>query len=190
MSEERMYPPADESSIRYAGWSVTAAAFAGVMLHGTIRPTVLDRKMTVTSESPKRPTWLNKEAKRVWDHITEHLDKNDLLQSTDAYTLSAFCVSAARWQSAERAIDSEGQFIKEPIVNRSTGNVTGYKTVKHPAVIVARQERESMLKFAASFGLDLKSRTSLDIPPPVNTEEPEDAEEDDDCEYLYVPSGD
>jgi P27 family predicted phage terminase small subunit len=155
------------------------------LLHGTGRPRTGGSRVSVTSSTPRRPSWLNKEARRVWEHIVEHLDKNDLLKSTDAYTLSAFCVSAARWQSAERVIDSEGQFIKEPIVNRSTGNVTGCKTVKHPAVIVARQERESMLKFAALFGLDLKSRTGLDIPPPEEPE-PEDADEDDD--YLYVPS--
>lgn len=134
-------------------------------LHGSRQPTTQRavQGSNPNPQTPKRPNWLNAEARKIWKHLIQHLEQNDILQSVDAYTLAAFCVAASRWQSAERTIDAEGQFIKEPIITRS-GAVTGHKRVKHPAVIVARQERESMLKFAALFGLDLKSRTSLDIP--------------------------
>jgi len=111
-----------------------------------------------------RPKWLSKEARRVWDHVAESLGDN--LKSVDSYALSSFCVAAVRWQSAEQTIDEQGQFLEQPIVNRSTGNVIGTKIIPHPAIKIAKEAREAMLKSAALFGFDIRSRGSLDIPLP------------------------
>jgi phage terminase small subunit len=64
-------------------------------------------------------------------------------------------------------------------VTRS-GNVSGYRTKKHPAVTVAKDERAAMLTAGRLFGMTPASRSSIHAP------EPEQPIEDDDDDDIFV----
>jgi P27 family predicted phage terminase small subunit len=110
--------------------------------------------------SPKCPAWLAKEAKAEWKRVTKELAALDLLKSTDTAALASYCQSYARWQQAEQTIEAEGQTIKEPIVSKS-GNIVGYKTKRHPATTIAKDEKAAMLRSASLFGFDPSSRSRI-----------------------------
>ncbi len=109
---------------------------------------------------PKCPSWLAKDAKREWKRVTAELAHVGLLKSTDQAALAAYCVAYGRWQTAEAIVTAEGQTVREPIVSKD-GAVLGYKTKRHPATIIARDERHSMRASASLFGFDPSSRSRL-----------------------------
>lgn len=112
------------------------------------------------SSDLKCPAWLTAEAKREWRRVTAELEALDMLQSVDQAALASYCMAWARWQAAEKIVSDEGQTVKEPVVNKA-GVVVGYKTKRHPATTVAKDERAAMLRSAALFGFDPSSRSRL-----------------------------
>ena len=112
------------------------------------------------SGSVSCPTWLTDEAKKEWKRVIAELDALGMVQSVDRASLSSYCQAWARWKSAEAIVSSEGQTFKEPVLDKQ-GSVVGHKVKRHPATIVARDERTSMLRSAALFGFDPSSRTRL-----------------------------
>lgn len=85
-----------------------------------------------------------------------------MLRSVDTASLAAYAQAYARWRSAEEMIDAEGQTVREPITNKS-GEVVGHKTKRHPATIIAKDERAAMHRAASLFGFDPASRTRIDL---------------------------
>lgn len=112
---------------------------------------------------PTCPSWLAPDARAEWKRIAHELAELDLLKSTDQAALAAYCVAYDRWQSAERIVTDQGQTISEPVVSKS-GDVVGHKIKRHPASIIARDERTSMLKAASLFGFDPSSRSRIVMP--------------------------
>jgi P27 family predicted phage terminase small subunit len=110
--------------------------------------------------------------------LNADLSHLDLLKATDQAALAAYCQAYARWVTAERIIEVEGQLVREPIVTRS-GNVTGHRWKKHPAVTIAKDERAAMLAAGRLFGLNPSSRSTIHAPA---TEQR--ADDDDDIAYL------
>jgi P27 family predicted phage terminase small subunit len=150
------------------------------LLHGN-RKSSLNPHEPRFSGQPVCPDWLNPLAKSEFKRITSELGHIDLLKGTDQAALEAYCVAYARWRSAEEIVNREGQTVNEPVVTRS-GNISGYRIKKHPAVTVAKDERASMLACGTLFGLSPSSRASLHAPAvdlPTN-------DEDDDGD-LYAP---
>ena len=116
--------------------------------------------------TPKCPKWLPKEAKAEWKRAYAILEPYGILKATDQTIFAAYCMSYCRWQQAERQVEKEGQTVREPVLTRS-GNPTGeYKVKAHPAVAIARMERQSVKQIAALIGLDPSSRTRIagDVP--------------------------
>jgi P27 family predicted phage terminase small subunit len=111
--------------------------------------------------TPKCPSWLPKEAKAEWKRAYALLAPFNILRSTDQAMFAAYCVSWSNWKQAEMIVQKEGQTCREPVVTRS-GNPTGdYKIRTHPAVAIARQEKQMMQRFASLFGLDPSSRARI-----------------------------
>ena len=86
-----------------------------------------------------------------------------LVTVPDQAALAAYAQAYARWRQAEEQIEREGQLVKEPVVTRS-GNISGWRWKKHPAVTIAKDERAAMIATGRLFGLNPSSRTSLHVP--------------------------
>ncbi len=108
--------------------------------------------------TPVCPEWLTPEAKIEWERVVAELKALDMLRSVDSSALAAYCQSYARWQSAERLIDCDGQIVYEPMVNKA-GEVVGHKTKRHPAVSIAKDALATMLR--ASSPLRFRSLQPL-----------------------------
>jgi P27 family predicted phage terminase small subunit len=127
------------------------------------------------------PSWLHPLAKREWRRVVAEFAGSGLLKLTDLATLAAFCQAYARWKTAEAIVDAEGQTVNEPVITRS-GNPTGrYRVKRHPASVIAKDERLSMLRAASLFGFDPSSRSRVHIP-----DGPEAIVDDEDDSHLWA----
>jgi P27 family predicted phage terminase small subunit len=154
------------------------------LLHGSrIRKDQSRKEVNLKGQPLKCPSWLklNPLAQKEWKRVMDEFGHTGIIKAVDKASLEAYCMSYARWIEAERIIAKEGQTITFPVVTRS-GNLSGYKTAKHPAVTIARDERAAMVKFAGLFGFAPSTR----LPDLTNTDEPEEEEEDD--ASLFSPS--
>lgn len=132
-------------------------------LHGNPGKRALNGTEPRFSGTPKCPEWLTKNAKAEWKRVVKELESLDLLRSVDSSALASYCQSFARWQSAEEIVDAEGQTVQEPITNKA-GDVVGFKTKRHPATIIAKDERAAMHRAASLFGFDPASRSRISLP--------------------------
>jgi P27 family predicted phage terminase small subunit len=112
---------------------------------------------------PECPDWLTAAAVIEWNRIVEELHFLDMLRSVDTAALAGYCQSYARWKSAEQTVEAEGQTINEPIISKA-GELVGHKIKRHPATLIARDERAAMARLAALFGFDPSSRSRLSVP--------------------------
>ena len=92
------------------------------------------------------------------------MDNQSRPKITASLSLSPTTQSYANWQAAEAIVQAEGMFLKEPALN-SRGEVKGHRTVKHPAIGVAKDEKAAVRSFGGLFGLDPMNRTRVVVPP-------------------------
>lgn len=149
-----------------------------LLLHGNPGKRRLNHNEPKFSGTPLCPSWLHPLAKAEFTRITSQLVHLDLLKATDQAALEAYCQSYARWVTAEQQVEAEGQLVKEPIVTRS-GNVSGYRWKKNPAVTIAKDERAAMLAAGRLFGLNPSSRASIHAPSPDLPSSTNDSDDDD-----------
>lgn len=97
------------------------------------------------------PAWLAPEAKTEWKRISKSLDELGILTDFDRAALAGYCQSYARWKQAEEIVSKKGM----TITDRYGREVT------RPEVVISRQEKMEMLKFAAEFGMTPSTRTKL-----------------------------
>ena len=106
------------------------------------------------------PAFLSTAAKEEWGRIVEQLKHLDMLRPVDTSALAGYCQSYARWVSAEQIVEREGQTVQVPILNKQ-GEVVGYNTKRHPATLIAKDEKIAMQKFAGLFGFDPSSKGKI-----------------------------
>ena len=157
------------------------------ILHGNPGHRPLNKNEPKFTGTVTCPTWLPDIAKTEWKRIVDQLAELDMIKSTDQSALAAYCVSFARWVTAEKQVNKEGQTLKQPLTDKAglpvldpKGKVL-YKIIRHPATIIAKDERTSMLKAASLFGFDPSSRSRVQVPETKETEP-----EDDSLASLYA----
>lgn len=111
---------------------------------------------------PKRPAWLDNEAKREWDRLAPELEKLGLLTTIDGTAFAAYCQSYSRWRQAEETLKKHGTVFKTP---------SGY-IQQLPQVAIARNYAKIMREFCMQFGLTPASRSSIDLKPSTGEEDP------------------
>jgi P27 family predicted phage terminase small subunit len=94
----------------------------------------INRREPKFTGAPVCPAWLTNVAKIEWKRVVLELESLDMLRAVDTAALAAYCVSYARWKSAEAIVDLQGQTVSEPILS---------KTGKVPSVAMASQERSA-----------------------------------------------
>jgi len=152
------------------------------LLHGNPGKRAINTKEPKFSGTPTCPAWLPLEAKREWRRAYALLEPHGILKATDEAVFAAYCLAYARWKSAEKIVEAEGQTVREPVTSRS-GHDTGRSKIKaHPAVAIARAERQSMMRLVALLGLDPSNRSRVQTGIPESM----DTEEDGDESALYM----
>lgn len=136
------------------------------LLQGNAGKRALNKREPKFSGVPVCPEWLTPSAKTEWDRVVKELSALDMIKSVDSSALAAYCQSYARWQSAERMIDCDGQTVMEPITNKA-GEIVAHKVKCHPAVGIARNALTAMLRASALFGFDPSSRSRLSVGEPT-----------------------
>ena len=152
------------------------------LLHGNPSKRPLNVREPDFKGTPKCPAWLPKAAKAEWKRAYALLEPFRVLRATDQAVFAAYCVAFARWKSAEKIIEAEGQTVREPVVSRSGYDTGKHKIKAHPAVAIARAERASMIKAAALLGLDPSNRTRIQAGAPDLAT----TDDDDDDTYLLA----
>jgi P27 family predicted phage terminase small subunit len=101
---------------------------------------------------PPCPRWLPVEAKRIWRALAPKLERVGLLTEADGPAFADMCLCLARLREAEEDISRRGL-----LVPGDRG------MVKNPACQLAREYRAALQKWAARFGLDPASRSTMDL---------------------------
>ncbi len=109
---------------------------------------------------PKPPAHLLPEAKAEWKRLAPALSLLGILSDLDHSPFAAYCQSYARWIQAERMLsglaeqDASGR--DALLVKTRAGGVT-----VNPAVWIARNAANDMVRYAAEFGFTPSSRTRV-----------------------------
>jgi P27 family predicted phage terminase small subunit len=139
------------------------------LIQGNAGKRKINRAEPKFAGAPECPEWLTEVAKTEWNRIVAELAALDMLRAVDSASLAAYCLSYARWRSAEEIVDAEGQTVQEPVTNK-TGDVVGFKIKRHPATTIAKDALASMLRASALFGFDPSSRSRLSVGEPTEAD--------------------
>jgi P27 family predicted phage terminase small subunit len=104
---------------------------------------------------PKAPTWLSKEARKVWRYYASRLADVRVLTEIDRECLGIYVTAAARLAKAEAEIAKTAEVVKSP---------AGFAVV-NPWVNVALKCTETMRHYGEQLGLSPASRTRIKVGP-------------------------
>jgi P27 family predicted phage terminase small subunit len=127
----------------------------------------LDEKLAALPKAsrgiPPAPPHLPKAARDVWDQLREQQAVMEQDFGADATILEGLCVNYVRAVEADLLLERDGCDVHEPIVDKTTGEVKGYKIKNHPAVARSNLCWRNVQMFASDLGLTLTSRQRLSI---------------------------
>jgi P27 family predicted phage terminase small subunit len=104
--------------------------------------------------SPEAPSGLSPTGRREWSRVIALLRERGMLDDLDATLLADYAICFERLQAAEKEVTDKGL-----LVEGQRGCL-----VKNPALGVARQYRDSLIRISAQLGLTPSSRARLDAP--------------------------
>lgn len=120
---------------------------------------------------PRRPSWLNAKAARVWRRIIPRLEEMGILGTIDSEALARYSVIFAKWRDAEEWLEKNGtMFPVRGIVTEAfpEGVVVGFK--EYPQVGRAIAYAEQLLRLEKQFGMNPGARANL----VTETEDPDE----------------
>lgn len=137
-------------------------------LQGTARAD-RERKAVAATGTPKPSTWLDKASKKTFKHIVKTLaaQGTEFLAAIDWSVIELFSVAYTRWREAEIELARTGPVVQEPLTNRTTGNVVGYRSVPNTWAKIAKDRASQLSAAATKLGLEVSSRSRLALPEPV-----------------------
>jgi P27 family predicted phage terminase small subunit len=100
------------------------------------------------------PTELGPVARQEWDRIVPQLAAVDRLSGLDRGILAVYCMAYASWLDATVTIQTYGSIMKSP---------NGHP-MQSPAVSIANQNADIMIRIAVQFGFTPASRLRLPGP--------------------------
>lgn len=105
---------------------------------------------------PSCPTWLGREATRLWKRLAPELAALGLLTKADRATFAAYCQAYHDWWDLEkRKADAPPTFTTD----------SGY-VQKHPVWAMATDARERVVKLGREFGMTPAARSGIELPAP------------------------
>lgn len=115
--------------------------------------------------APKRPAWLNSEAKRMWKRLAPELERLGLLTSVDGEAFAAACQAWGTYVECERLFKS-----KDPETGQRMGRTYTYvnkagqaNIIERPEVRIGQKALEAFHRFCSEFGLSPASRARIAV---------------------------
>lgn len=108
---------------------------------------------------PKCPSWLNKDAKRIWKELAPKLEPLGLLTEVDSLDFQNLCLAAAQLKQAQKVLDEKGLIME---VETRSG---GIYYQQRPEVSIVHKNMELVNKLSAKFGLSPADRVGLGVKP-------------------------
>jgi P27 family predicted phage terminase small subunit len=114
-----------------------------------------EKEAKVDSDIPEKVDWLNEEAEKEWDRITDHLEKAGLLSQIDRAALIGYCQSWGRWAQAEKSLQGEAL----------VGKTKDGQIKTNPRLKIIWQEMQNVWKYLNAFGMTPAARSGLHVNP-------------------------
>lgn len=112
------------------------------------------------------PTWLNKEAKKIFKQIVKDLEATELLANVDVLMLSILADTSARYIKNAVILDDENSIVEHTNKSGATNKI------ENPRIKSQRKDAELIKKYSSEFGLSTASRLKL-IQPSRNEDDDE-----------------
>lgn len=113
----------------------------------------------------KPPTWLSKQARKVWRKLAPDLIDKKVLTAWDLEAFASYCDAVARRAEAAKKVEEEGQVVKQPVFNKS-GGLTGYRVTRNPWLLAHKDADQQAQRWGARFGLTPSERQDIKLPTP------------------------
>jgi P27 family predicted phage terminase small subunit len=118
----------------------------------------LEDKVSFKKDNLKPPTWLNKEAKKIFSKIVKEFEHNELLVNVDVHALSLFCDAYVDYINCSKIIEEEGLLVEY------TNKAAETNKVPHPLLTKKKQLFDQMNKLSGEFGFSPIARARLSMP--------------------------
>lgn len=134
-------------------------------LRGSTLPGRKERKSDLPSlpGRPECPKYFTKEQKSTWNTVCNHLERMNILASTDAHAITRYCVSMSRWIACNIFMNKHGTTFEKQTEQ-------GVVRCEYPEFTQSERLGETLRKLEAQFGLTPSARASLQ----VERQKPED----------------
>jgi P27 family predicted phage terminase small subunit len=113
------------------------------------------RPIQTIGEIPDPPSWLKGKGRQEWDRVKDILKSRNLLSGEDWAMLANYCGAVSLIESAWAEVEKSGLMVQSP---------NGYD-LPNPAVTLARQQMELMVKISARLGLSPADRQAMRLDP-------------------------
>lgn len=114
-----------------------------------------EESMTFKSDAIKAPSWLNSEAKKIFNKLVKDFAATDILVNVDVHALALFCDNYHDYITFTKIIEEEGLQIEH------TNKAGETNKVPHPLLTKKKQAFDVMDKISGQFGLTPVARARL-----------------------------
>lgn len=112
----------------------------------------------------KPPTWLSREARKVWRHLAPDLIAKKCLTAWDVEAFAGYCDAVVRRAEAAAHLSAEGEVVESPVFAKSTGEITGYRMSRNPWAYAFKDADNQVQRWGARFGLTPSERGQIKLP--------------------------
>lgn len=113
----------------------------------------------------KPPTWLSKQARKVWKRLAPDLKAKGVLTPWDVEAFASYCDAVVRRAEAAKMLEEQGQVVELPVFNKN-GELTGYRTARNPWLLTLNDADAQVQRWGARFGMTPSDRAGIKLPPP------------------------
>jgi P27 family predicted phage terminase small subunit len=117
-----------------------------------------EERIKPKADKVKPPTWLSKEAKKVFKQLAKELQEVGLITNVDVHALALYCDAYVNYIECTRIIEEEGLMVEY------TNKAAETNKVPHPLLTKKKHLHEQMKALANEFGLTPAARAKIAIP--------------------------
>ena len=111
-------------------------------------------------EAPPMPLpFIEAYAREEWERLAPELTRMGLITLVDSAAFGAYCVSFARWRTAEEALAAMAS--KDPVFRGLIARSKAGTAMENPLVYISRRSAQEMLRFASEFGFSPAARCRI-----------------------------
>lgn len=131
-------------------------------LHGDRSDRINDAEPVPSEGEIKVPSWLNRQARTVWQSYAPDLARKRVLTAWDVEAFATWCDAVARRRKAARKLERQGEVVRVPVFNKN-GEVTGTRLAKNPWTLVLNEADSQVQRYGARFGLTPSDRSQIKV---------------------------